>query len=217
MFSFDSARILSWLTLGFGDGLNLKLRRAVHGESVHAIGKPRLDVVAEVTRAIYKSSAVEVSYLSLTSGASERELVPHALVDNGIRWHVRAFDRASQRFSDFVVSRMTSAKQVVGDPADEELRRADAQWARIVDLELVPHPGLKHPDAIQADYGMNDGVLRAQIRAAVVGYALRRWQVDCSSDHSLDPNEHHLWLRDTPTLYGVESAAMGPGYRQQGA
>ncbi len=42
-------------------------------------------------------------------------------------------------------------------------------------------------------------------------YVLRRWSVDASPDHSLDPASHHLWLRNTPTLYGVESASLAPG------
>jgi hypothetical protein len=36
--------------------------------------------------------------------------------------------------------------------------------------------------------------------------------VDCSPEHSLDPKEHHLWLNNPQTLYGVESAALAPGY-----
>jgi hypothetical protein len=78
-------------------------------------------------------------------------------------------------------------------------------------MELAPHPGLAQPKAIEADYGMQDGVLRLKSRAALAGYVLRRWSVDASPDHCLDPSTYHLWLRNTPTLYGVESAAIAPG------
>jgi hypothetical protein len=58
-------------------------------------------------------------------------------------------------------------------------------------------------------------LLTLDMRAPLVGYALRRWSVDCSSEHSLDPKEHHLWLNNPQTLYGVESATLAPGYGDQ--
>lgn len=215
LFPFDEARVLTWLTQGFGDGLNLKIRRPLQGDAVDSIGKPRLDTLAVLTRAIHQGRAVAVSYLSLSSGESDREIVPHSIVDNGLRWHIRAFDRTRRRFSDFVASRVVSAKMLDELPEDDEKALADAQWNRIVDLEFVPHPGLKHPEVIAKDFSMTDGVFRTQARAAVVGYALHKWQVDCTTNHSLNPNEHHLWLRNTPTLYGVESAVMGPGHKKE--
>ena len=57
-----------------------------------------------------------------------------------------------------------------------------------------------------------NGCLRIKARAALAGYVLRRWNVDASPDHRLDPAAHQLWLRNTQTLYGVESAALAPGY-----
>jgi len=76
----------------------------------------------------------------------------------------------------------------------------------------IPHPGVEHPDAIKADYHMNDGMLVLNMRAPLVGYALRRWLVDCSPKHSLDPNQHHLYLKNLQALYGVDSATLAPGF-----
>ena len=60
-----------------------------------------------------------------------------------------------------------------GRTEDHELPDQDIQWTRIVELELVPHPAnVQHPDAIEADYGMSDGVLRLKARAALAGYVL---------------------------------------------
>jgi hypothetical protein len=58
-------------------------------------------------------------------------------------------------------------------------------------------------------------MLRLRARAALAGYALRRWSVDCSPDHRLDAACHHLWLRNPATLYGVESAVLAPGHIAQ--
>ena len=77
---------------------------------------------------------------------------------------------------------------------------------------MNPHPGVEHPEAIEADYQMKDGMLVLDMRAPLVGYALRRWSVDCTSDHALDPLSHHLYLNNPKTLYDVHSASLAPGY-----
>ena len=59
---------------------------------------------------------------------------------------------------------------------------------------------------------MTDGNLALSIRAPLVGYALKRWSVDCSTDHRLSPKSHHLWLRNAEVLNGVESAILAPGF-----
>ena len=82
----------------------------------------------------------------------------------------------------------------------------------MVPLDLVTHPGINHPAAIEADYGMTDGNLALSIRAPLVGYALKRWSVDCTADHCLSPKSHHLWLRNRQALYGVTNLVLAPGY-----
>lgn len=212
VFEFSTERVLAWLLQGFGDGLDLKLRQVAPCEGPGQLVKPDLEVLATITRALVGKKAVRVNYLSLSSGSKRRELVPIALADNGLRWHIRAFDRERDRFGDFVLTRITKAQEIDGEVAESEQIGADAQWARIVDLEIVPHPGITWPKAVEADYAMTDGVLRIKSRAALAGYVLRRWNIDSSPDHRLDASSHHLWLKNTQTLYGVESAALAPGY-----
>ncbi len=216
VFEFSADRVLAWLLQGFGDGLDLKLRQLAPCEGPGQLVRPDLQVLAVITRALVSRKAVTVDYLSLTSGAKPRELVPIALADNGLRWHVRAFDRERQRFGDFVLTRIAQAQELDGAVREEELLGADQQWLRVVDLELVPHPGIAWPAAVEADYGLTEGVLRLKTRAALAGYVLRRWSIDCSTDHRLDSASHHLWLRNPQTLYGVDSAVLAPGYREEG-
>lgn len=216
VFEFSSERVLAWLLQGFGDGLELNLRQVAPCEGPGQLTKPDLNVLGIITRALVAKKAVRVNYLSLSSGSKHREVVPVALADNGLRWHVRAYDRDRDRFGDFVLTRITKAQEIDGDVAESEQIGADEQWARVVDMELVPHPGIKQPKAIEADYGMDGGVLRIKTRAALAGYVLRRWSIDASPNHRLDPASHHLWLRNTPTLYGVESATLAPGAQQTG-
>jgi hypothetical protein len=211
IFEFHCERVLAWFLQGFGDGLELGLRPAAPCEGPGQLVRPDMAILGAITRAMCAKRPVRISYLSISSGQKRREIVPVALADNGLRWHVRAFDRGRQRFADFVLTRIVKAQELNGEADERELLGADEQWARIVDMELVPHPGVKWPKAVETDYAMSNGVLRIKTRAALAGYVLRRWSVDATSDHSLDPASHHLWLRNTPTLYGVQSAVLAPG------
>ncbi|MFS2023191.1 WYL domain-containing protein [Massilia sp. CT11-137] len=214
VFDFPAERVLSWLTQGFGDGEPMPLKAWVLSESPSRLIHPDLDVVASVTRAIHQKCPLAIEYISMSSGCTEREIVPFALIDNGLRWHVRAFDRKSQEFRDFVIIRIKRAAVLKGQPVTlHEMSDQDIQWTRIVELELVPHPDQCRPEITEMDYGMRDGVLRMKLRAATAGYILRKWSVDCSPDHSLRGHEYRLWLKDPLAIYGVRNAVLAPGYR----
>lgn len=214
VFDFSSERVFSWLTRGFGDGEPMPRKAWVGSESAFRLTHPDLDVVASVTRAIHQKCPLDIEYLSMSSGRTEREIVPFALIDNGLHWHVRAFDRESQEFRDFVITRIKRPTVLKGQlVAPHEMSDQDIQWARIVELELVPHPDQPWPEITEMDYGMRDGVLRMKLRAAMVGYILRKWNVDCSPDHSLRGHEYQLWLKDHLAIYGVRNAVLAPGYR----
>lgn len=214
IFEFSADRVLAWLLQGFGDGLDLKLRKVAPCEGAGNLARPDLSILSAVTRAMCARRAVHVEYLSLSSGAAYRDLVPVALADNGWCWHVRAFDRVNSRFGDFVLTRIVKVEDVEGPVDESELLTADEQWARMVDMEVVPHPDVLWPQGVEADYGMVEGLLRLRSRAALAGYLLRRWSIDCSPDHSLNSALHHLWLRNPQTLYGVESAVFAPGAQE---
>ena len=170
-----------------------------------------------MTRAIHQECPLGIEYHSISSGRTEREIVPFALIDNGLRWHVRAFDRKSQEFRDFVITRIKRPVVLKGQPvAPHEMSDEDIQWTRIVELELVPHPDQPRPEITKMDYSMQGGALRMKLRAATVGYILRKWSVDCSPDHSLRGYEFRLWLRDHLALYGVKNAVIAPGYATPG-
>jgi hypothetical protein len=212
VFKHSADRVLAWFRDGYGDSLDLKIRRTVPCESATDLVKPDLETLAVLTRAISGHKQVKVEYLSLTSGASIKTISPLALADTGQRWHLRAYDCERDRFADFSITRIAKAKPIDQDIPLSQRLDADIQWTRVVRLELIPHPGIKHPEAIASDYQMKNRMLVLDIRAPLVGYALRRWAVDCTVDQSLDPNQHHLCLKNLKTLYGVESAKLAPGY-----
>jgi predicted DNA-binding transcriptional regulator YafY len=174
---------------------------------------PDPNTVAVITRAINRKQVISIWYRSHTSGKTHRQIVPFSIVDNGLRWHIRAYDRRNNRFSDFVISRISDPKVEESPIAEHEQWEHDIQWNRIVELELVPHPKRPHPETSVFEYQMEDGVMKLRLRAAVAGYFLRRWNVDCSLDHRLDGNEYQLWLKNRESLYGVETLEIAPGYR----
>jgi len=217
LFDYPVERVLSWLTQGFGDGEPLRHKAWVSSALTSRLTHPDLGVLSGVTRAIHQGCPLAIEYCSISSGRSARQIVPFALIDNGLRWHVRAFDRKSQEFRDFVITRIKNPRLLREDkPESHELSDQDTQWTRIVELELVPHPDRPYPEITEMDYGMRDGVLRMKLRAAIAGYVLRKWSVDCSADHHLDGPEYRLWLRDPLAVYGVRSAVLAPGYGGQG-
>lgn len=216
---FDHApqRVLSALAQGFGQGAAEDLSPLLRCETPAALSVPRMAVLAPVTRAIHCGKALRLVYHSLSGEPGERELVPFALVDSGVRWHVRAFDRKSAEFRDFVLTRIESPVVIEDSGVGrEETAEHDVQWSRIVELELVPHPSHPRPEVIRRDYDMPGGVLRLKVRAANVGHMLRRWNVDCSPDHSLRGPEYALSLTDPLVLYGAANALLAPGYQAPG-
>lgn len=210
MFTHVPDQTLTAIAQGLGDDAIGPTAPHIRTERPLRLNHPTIEVIAAVSRAIAERGWLRIDYCSLTSGQGMREIAPFVLVDTGTRWHVRAFDAKRGRFLDFVLTRIASATPIPGAVAPGQDREADDQWMRMVDLELVPHPGLPRPEAIARDYAMEGGVLRTRLRAALVGYALLHWSVDATPDHSLSPDRHQLWLRNTPALYGVENLAIAP-------
>lgn len=214
LFEYTPERALAALSSGFGDDyVGVRGRAMIPCETPTQLNISQLNTLSVLTRAIYQNQVIKLNYFSLSSGASEREIVPFALVDNGLRWHVRAYDRKQQRFTDFVINRIADPIVIESNIEEHETQSADNQWNRIVELEIVPHPSLKYPETIAMDYGMSNNKIQVNVRAAVAGYLLRRWNIDCSEQHSLVGDEYHLWLKNYPALYGVENLVIAPGYQ----
>ena len=215
LFEYEPDRVLSALSLGFGDDIVADHKPFISCETPSQLNKPNVEVLAKLTRAIYMKCPVAIQYRSLSSGFSEREIVPFSLVDNGLRWHVRAYDRRRNRFTDFVITRITEPTVLLDSAVEErEQQMADNQWNRIVELEIVAHLRLEHKETIEADYGMVENILEIHVRAAVAGYLLRRWNVDCTAEATLDGAEYHLWLSNRQALYGIDNLVLAPGFGQ---
>lgn len=213
LFTIPADQILGWLAEQLGDTSAPSSESLLPCAMPGRLSLPDPDILAAITRAIHFRQALHIRYHAVTSGQSTRQIVPFALLDTGLRWHVRAFDRKSTQFRDFVLTRIQQPQACQDHPPKpNEAADQDIQWNRLVELDLIPHPDQPHPQITAMDYGMADGVLRLKLRAAIAGYALRKYSVDCSPDHRLRGPEYRLWLKDSLALYGVDNAKVAPGY-----
>ncbi|WP_462174549.1 WYL domain-containing protein [Pseudoalteromonas gelatinilytica] len=215
LFAHDPRKTLVKLSNQITDGFDGIGDTTFPVEAPSQLNIPDIFIVAKLVQAVINQKAVNIIYTSLSSGSGARDIVPHSIVDNGLRWHVRAFDRKTQSFRDFVLTRITKVTIKNSEFIECESKLEDHHWMRMMPLELVPHPNnIQHPTAIALDYGMDNGSLELNIRAAMAGYLLRRWNVDCTEDASLRGGEYQLWLKNRQTLYGADNLSIAPGYTE---
>ncbi|WP_299077689.1 WYL domain-containing protein [uncultured Paraglaciecola sp.] len=213
LFTHDPRKTLVKLSNQITDGFDAIGDTTFPVEAPSHLNIPDIFIVAKLVQAVINQKVVNIIYTSLSSGSGERDIVPHSIVDNGLRWHVRAYDRKSNSFRDFVLTRITKATLKSSEIQTLEDKLSDHQWMRMMPLQLVPHPhNVNHPTAIALDYGMDGGELSLNVRAAMAGYLLRRWNVDCTADAELVGAEYQLWLKNRQTLFGAENLAIAPGY-----
>lgn len=215
LFQHDADKVLAALTAGVSAADTGRSSETISHAAPKRLNQPALDTLATVTRAIHAGQVLSLTFLSMKKGPGKRIIVPHSLVDSGLRWHVRAFDRTKGHFRDLVLTRMEDVRALedCSPPVPQELIAADTQWNRMFTLTLIPHPSRPHPEVIAKDFGMQQGQLKVSVRGAVAGYVMRQWQVDCSPDASMRGQEIRLRLADPATLHGAGSAALAPGYQ----
>lgn len=130
--------------------------------------------VSQIVHAIRECHALTVRYQSLAQPeAFSRIITPHALAQDGSRWHVRAFCHTRQAFRDFVISRIIA---IEGTNPDHDRSADDVQWRTNVRLAISPDPRLSpaQRQAIELDYDMVNGIVQLACRQALLLYVLRQ-------------------------------------------
>ena len=129
-------------------------------------------VERRVFLAIDQGRKLKVHYCSLKSGERKwREIAPHALGQDGYRWHVRAWCFKNGEFRDFALSRILDVDwpgEIFQAPAKDEA------WETFETIRLRPNSELSagQREAIELDYGMIDGVFETSVRVAMKPYFL---------------------------------------------
>jgi len=158
-------------------------------------------IVRGLVQAARNQLRVDVDYASLSSEeVSGRNIVPHTLIYDGIRWHVRAYCEKRGEYLDFVMSRFRGIPDLLN--ASGHGREQDTKWNTQVEVVIVPNPGLTQgqQEIIARDYAMENGQLRFTRRQPLVHYALDRMQVSYDGRHAERPEFYPLVLANREEL-----------------
>jgi predicted DNA-binding transcriptional regulator YafY len=145
----------------------------------------RPEVLRPLLKACRDSEVISVEYVSLANPIPETRLIaPHTLIYTGMRWHVRAYCEKNRMYRDFVLSRLRGEPEY--EHKTQNLIDADEDWNTEVAVIIEPDSRLKPEQKaiIEADFGMQNGVLEIPTRRALVKYVLQRFQID---PKKLDP------------------------------
>ena len=122
--------------------------------------------------AIRRTIRIGIQYQSMSRTEPKRRVIsPHAIVFDGIRWHVRGYCHERNEFRDFVFARITDVASdssgLLGVSGD-----GDQAWNSFVEviLAVAPHLSEGQKRAVEVDYGMDRGLLTLRVREALLLY-----------------------------------------------
>ncbi|WP_372089401.1 WYL domain-containing protein [Tistrella mobilis] len=180
----DAGAYLAQLRAGglSGDGLEENWLSAVPSFDTMPIPYRRVTVgvLRKILATIRANRAVEIKYQSMSDRRPHPEwrwITPHALGNDGLRWHVRAFCHIDRKFKDFILSRCL---EIRGDADPEAAPLDDHFWQEKFSVTLVPNPKLSDPqqDVVAQDYEMHEGKVVVAVRMALLYYFLKRLRLD---------------------------------------
>lgn len=166
-------------------------------------------VLREITNQIRASRSIEIEYNSMSPRHPDpmwRQITPHSLASDGLRWHVRAYCHSDKRFKDFLLSRIRATGKA--EEASISIGQ-DEDWNTIVAVRLVPNPELSkaQKDAVSWDYNMGPtGSLELRIRRALLYYFSRRLRLDVATDR---PGERPVVMASQEAFDLELAAAQG--------
>lgn len=169
------------------------------------VPEPGRRIAPEVMRAVVTATRyrrpLRASYVSLSRPEAVESLMePHTLVCTGTNWHVRGWCNANREYRDFALSRFTGQPEALRERAKHTIDR-DEDWQRMVTLEIVPDKRLTEAQQaiIARDFGMDDGYLTLQSRAALAPYLLSHMGITLDNNHP-DPLVQQLELANPDQL-----------------
>jgi len=157
-------------------------------------------IVRSLIQAAREQRRVDIDYISLsTPKVTGRNIVPHTIVNDGFRWHVRAYCEHRKQYRDFVLSRFRNEPDLL-DRSDFG-RNHDADWNESTVLEIIPNPYLSEAQQqiIAEDYGMKNKSMIIKARNALVKYLVQRLNL-CLEESLLKniPEANHLTVKNQP-------------------
>lgn len=152
----------------------------------------RIDVAVlrDVVTAMREDRSLEVRYQSMNPSRPPfewRRITPHALGNDGLRWHIRAFCHIDRKFKDFILSRCLNTRR---PDAPGSVPEDDMLWHEYFPVELKPNPALSDSQktVIARDFEMQGGRTEVLVRKALLYYFQKRMRLDVA-DKLDDPHE----------------------------
>ncbi len=148
--------------------------------------------IRPILRAIREQRKIDIGYISLSSpNYLDRIIQPHALIFDGLRWHVRAYCNKNSQFRDFTLSRFNGEARFEGKAT--HIAKHDDKWNTIVDvvIEADPRFNKQQKSIIEQDFQMHQGQKIIPTRAALVNYLLRKLRID---SYKNTPEEQQIVL-----------------------
>lgn len=171
----------------------------------------RIDVgvLRDVLRAIREGQSLEIHYQSMNAVRPApvwRRVTPHALGNDGMRWHARSFCHLDGKFKDFILSRCLGSARLghAGAAGDD-----DRMWHEWFPVTLAPNPALRESqrEVVARDYRMSGGVVEVQVRKALLYYFQKRLRLDVA-DMLDDPQETPVVLANRSDFDAALAEAM---------
>lgn len=145
------------------------------------------NILQKLLKAVREKKSVLIKYQSMNPSKpipEWRDISPHAFCSDGLRWHVRGYCHADNKFKDFLLSRMIE----IGDIKQSFMNpEQDILWHKFFTVSLIPNPELSEGQKkiIEADYQMTDGKLKLPVRYSLLYYFLKRHRFDIPPQNSV--------------------------------
>ncbi|SDJ26356.1 Predicted DNA-binding transcriptional regulator YafY, contains an HTH and WYL domains [Ferrimonas sediminum] len=162
-------------------------------------------VVRLLLTAAKGATRVKVQYASIATGQiNERLFVPHTLVHDGFRWHLRGYCEHHKRYLDLVLSRIRGLPKLLY--RSDHSQGCDLDWNQWLELTIVPNPifSAAQQEVIAIDYGMEAGSLSITCRKALADYHLRRLQIS-TPIQAFEPNSQLLVVSERRSVMAPAS------------
>jgi hypothetical protein len=189
--SFNSfSQYLAAIEFSSDDSINFLSRIALEVEAPLRNINPLQ--IRPILRAIREQLQIDIGYISLSSpNYLDRIIQPHALIFDGLRWHVRAYCNKNSQFRDFTLSRFNGEATFEGKATHNATH--DDRWNTIVEVVIEADPRFNDQQKciIEQDFQMQLGQKIIPTRAALVNYLLRRLHID---SYKNSPEEQQIVL-----------------------
>lgn len=151
----------------------------------------------QIHRAMREGHAIRIEYRSLTTPERhERAIRPHALIQAGSRWHLRAWCARADGFRDFNLGRISKVEAAAGLTLPGP--NLDLDWQSEVRVRFVPYRGLSPQQAqlVRDEFMGGTTAVVHTVRTPMARYLIQAFRA--AIDTKREPAPEYLLMVDAP-------------------